>query len=216
MLDELGFDSINHRLLTRYYVAVSESKSPGTFRRFLDQDIQRYRRSISKAQFEAIYRSFAEDVKLIGRFQLTNNDLKNRLKHGKGIISGVKGVDNSNHVAFFKDVQKSNVELQLHWVDVSQSRFERAVIHTAQLYLRSLELLWLFTLHYHRNRVEEYREIWVEQSLSCKKRMRDWGSKRNTRFRQISLNDGGDIVRLPTIGSAWASESPVREADDRK
>jgi hypothetical protein len=175
MLDELGFTAINHRLLTRYYTSMSKSQFKVVFRAFPGKQSTLYKRSMSKAQFESIFSGLADEIKSIGAFQQEYNELKNRLKHGKGIIEGVEGTDNSDRVAYLKLVQNTNDELQLQWVKVSLTRLKSAVVQVAQLYIRSLELFWLFMLQYYPTHVEDveaYRKIYIEQSKQCVKKLR--------------------------------------------
>jgi hypothetical protein len=170
MLDELGFTEINQRSLRKYYLGISKGLSKAHYRTFLDPSVLPYRRSISNNQMERIFNSFSDQVRMIGKSQRKFNELKNLLKHGKGVIEGVKGCENSDHVAFLSKTQNEGA-LELRWVNVSLQRLKRAVAEIAQVYEASLQLLWLFMLQYHREHVEEYRKIYVEQATSCEKRL---------------------------------------------
>lgn len=152
MLDELGFTSVNHRYLTR----------------FLD---------ISKAQFEADFREFANAVKIIGTSQHTHNETKNRLKHGKAVFEGdTSRPDMIDSIFYLKWVQSAGVwELERRWHLASLGQLKIAVIHVAKLYQRTLQLLWLFMLHYHRNEADKLRSILKEQGKLCAERVRALG-----------------------------------------
>jgi hypothetical protein len=154
MLDELGFTSINHRFLTRYYL------------------------DMSKAEFEANYRELANSVKLIGQYQQENNEIKNRLKHGKGIFEGDVERNHPEWIAYVKwEKENGDWGLRPHWVDASLERLKIAVVHTAKLYQRSMELLWLFMLQYHPDHVQDCLKICTEQAKSCEKKVTALGIK---------------------------------------
>lgn len=177
MLDELGFTSINRRRITRYYNSVSESNPKAKHLGFLDRSQTAYTLSISTAKFEAIYQNLADNVRSIGKLQHQYNELKNRLKHGKGIIEGMVGKDDSNKIAYLIRNENTPNVWEAHWVDVSLASLRNAVIQIAHLHRRSLELLWLFMLQYHQEHVEDYRKIWVGQVKSCQKKLAALGIK---------------------------------------
>lgn len=154
MLDELGFTSVTFRSLTRNYL------------------------DISKAQFEARYRDFANTVKLIGQVQQENTEIKNRLKHGKGIFEGDVERKHPERITYIKWVKDDGEwKIHLHWFDASIDHLQTAVIHVAKIYQRTLELLWLFMLQYHPSHAQECLNVVMENSKSCEKKVTALGIK---------------------------------------
>jgi len=149
-LDDLGFTSINHRYLTRYHI------------------------DISKAKFEADFREFADAVKKLGKFQSDHNEIKNRLKHGKGLFeSDTARADMQDNIFYLRWVKSGNVwELERRWHLASLKQLEIAVIHIAKLYQHTLKLLWFFMLHYHRVEAAKLEKIMKRQWRSCVQQLR--------------------------------------------
>ena len=65
MLDNFGFTSIDHEKLSQY----------------LD---------ITEEQLDEHYRDIADSIKGLGEYHATSNDIKNKLKHGKPVVEGIK------------------------------------------------------------------------------------------------------------------------------
>jgi len=154
MLDELGFTSVTYRFLSRYYLAMS------------------------KSEFESHFKEFARSVRGIGRDQQENNETKNILKHGKGVVEGDVHRTHPECIAYIKWVKEDGEwKLELQWVIASLEQLKVAVIHTAKLYERSMELLWLFMIQYHPNHAQELFRIYKEQVGSCVSRVKALGIK---------------------------------------
>jgi hypothetical protein len=54
--------------------------------------------------------------------------------------------------------------LELHWVNASLQQLEMALIQISKIYIRSLELLWTFMLHYYPDHADQFRE---ETMMAC-------------------------------------------------
>jgi hypothetical protein len=67
-------------------------------------------------------------------------------------------------------------ELELRWVRASLEQLEVAVKQVAKLYIRSLEFLWLFMLHYYPQHAQKFRdEAMVKCSRECVEQVRGLG-----------------------------------------
>jgi hypothetical protein len=132
MLDNFGFTSVTYEKLSRY----------------LD---------ITEEQLEEHYRDIANSIKGLGGYQEQINDYKNKLKHGKPVIEGEVNRKNPDHVLFLRwNERDGNPVLERHWVEASVEQLENALIQIAKIYIRSLELLWLFMLHYYPSRADVF------------------------------------------------------------
>lgn len=152
MLDNFGFTSVTHEKLSQY----------------LD---------ITEEQLEDHYRDIANSIKGLGEYQGTVNDYKNKLKHGKPVLEGEVNRDNPDHVLFLNwNEQGGKPVLEMHWVKASLEQLEVALIQVAKIYIHSLELLWLFMLHYYPDRADEFlHETMAKCSRECVEQVRALG-----------------------------------------
>ncbi len=145
MLDNFGFTSITYERMAAY----------------LDN---------SKEQFEDHYKDIATSVRGLGEYQDSINIHKNKLKHGKPVLEGlVDRKDMAENVLFLRwNDNNGKWELELRWVRASLEQLEVAIKQVTKLYIRSLELLWLFMLHYYPQHADKFRdEALVKCSNKC-------------------------------------------------
>jgi hypothetical protein len=132
MLDSFGFTSINHEKLSQYL-------------------------NITEDELEEHYRDIANSIKGLGEYQGTVQDYKNKLKHGKPVVESEVKQQNHNYVHFLRWKEENDKPvLELHHVNVSLEQLEIAVIQVAKIYIRSLEFLWLFMLHYYPDHSDKF------------------------------------------------------------
>ncbi len=149
LLDNFGFTSITYERLGLY----------------LD---------INEVWFESHYRDIATSVKGLDEYAQEINIYKNKLKHGKPVIESLKGEGRPNDVLFLR-WNKAN-ELEKHWVKASLEQLENATKVVAKLYIRSLDLLWLFMLQYYPQHADKFRvEQMMKHSKECVEQVVDLG-----------------------------------------
>jgi hypothetical protein len=140
MLDNFGFTSITHERLSQYM-------------------------NISEEELESHYEDIADSIKGIGDYQGTVNGYKNKLKHGKPVLEGEVNRKNPDHVLFLRWSEENDKPLlELHWLTVTLQQLEMALIQISKIYIRSLELLWTFMLHYYTDHANQFRE---ETMMAC-------------------------------------------------
>lgn len=151
MLDTFGFTSVTYERLRQY----------------LD---------ITEEQLEEHYRDIADSLKGLGDYQGQINDYKNKLKHGKPVIEGEVSRKNPDHVLFLRwNEREGKPVLELHWVEASVGQLENALKQVAKIYIRSLEFLWLFMLHYYPNKAEKFAREMLRCTEECARRVRSLG-----------------------------------------
>lgn len=140
MLDNFGFTSVTHERLSKYL-------------------------NVTEQQIEEHYRDIANSIKGLGDYQGTVNGYKNKLKHGKPVVEGDVNRKNPDHVLFLRWAEENgNPVLELHWLTVTVQQLEMALIQIAKIYIRSLELLWLFMLHYYPDHADQFLQ---ETMVAC-------------------------------------------------
>jgi hypothetical protein len=131
---------------------------------------------MSEDQFEEQYKDYATTVRQLGEYQDSFNDIKNILKHGKAVFQGDINSSNPNHIIFLTWHDNGlDWELHAHHFDASLEQLEIAVIQIAKIYIRAMELLWLFMLHYHPDHSDKFLEIMKREGFSCAQQVRDRG-----------------------------------------
>ncbi len=131
MLDNFGFSSITHDILSAY--------------------------EITEDQIEEHLRDVADSIKGMGNEKDSFNDYKNKLKHGKPVVESITGRGAPDHVVFLRWTEKDEVPiLELHWLPASLEHLEVATIQIAKIYIVSLELLWLFMMQYYPDLAGNY------------------------------------------------------------
>jgi hypothetical protein len=131
-LDTLGFDSLDLEALRRFGIDVPDEQT-----------------------FSSYYQDFAVGVREFGKYQKDYNDFKNRLKHGKAVISGGEGKITFvtwNDGATPPGWDRTHIKTTLHEIEV-------AVIQTAKIYIKSLDFLLSFMMHYHPAHVADFQRI---------------------------------------------------------
>jgi hypothetical protein len=149
-LDTLGFDSLDLEALRRFGIDVPDEQT-----------------------FSDYYRDFAVGVREIGEYQQEYNDFKNRLKHGKAVISGGEGEITFvtwNGGAAPPGWDRTHIRTTLHEIEV-------AVIQTAKIYIKSLDFLLSFMMQYHPAHVAEFQRIAHERYGWCVQQVRAVGLK---------------------------------------
>jgi hypothetical protein len=113
-LDTLGFNSLDLATVRRFGLDIPDQQT-----------------------FEAYYQDFAAGVAHIGDLQRQYNELKNRLKHGKAVLS------NGAHEITF--LTWDDAGGQAGWnrthIETSLRLIKVAVAQTAKIYLRSMDFL---------------------------------------------------------------------------
>jgi hypothetical protein len=132
VLDNFGFTSVTYERLSRYL-------------------------HITEGEFEDHYRDITNSIKGLGEYAGSINDYKNKLKHGKPVLEGEIDKKMPDHVLFLRWEEKGGAPvLELHWLTVTLEQLEKATIQVAKIYIRSLDFLWLFMLHYYPDRADKY------------------------------------------------------------
>jgi hypothetical protein len=130
-------------------------------------------------EFEERYRTLTGGFARAGDFQAGVNFHKNKLKHGKPVIESFKGSDGPDDVFFLRWVSEKSVgewSLEKIIVNASLEQFGDALTYMAQIYNRSLELLWLFMLNYWPQYHEDFlRNVMVPRSRECVERVEALG-----------------------------------------
>jgi hypothetical protein len=144
-LDALGFNSVDLAMVRRFGLDIPDQQT-----------------------FEDYYRDFAEGVRHIGDLQRDYNDLKNRLKHGKAVLSnGPQGItfltwdDRGGQAGW----NRTHIETTLRLIKV-------AVAQTAKIYLRSLDFLLAFMMQYHPQHVAEFQAVMLDRGRWCVRKVK--------------------------------------------
>lgn len=139
-LDTLGFDSLDLDALRRFGIDIPDEQT-----------------------FSNYYQDFAEGVREIGNYQRDYNDFKNRLKHGKAVLS-----DGDGEITF---VTWNDRAVPAGWdrthIRTTSAEMEVAVKQTAKIYIKSLDFLLSFMMHYHPAHVAEFQRIAHERYEWC-------------------------------------------------
>jgi len=147
-LGTLGFESLDLDALRRFGIDIPNEQT-----------------------FSDYYRDFAEGVREIGKYQKDYNDFKNRLKHGKAVLSYGEGEITFvtwNDRAEPAGWDRTHIKTTLHEIEV-------AVIQTAKIYIKSLDFLASYMMHYHPAHVAEFQKIALERYEWCVQRVRALG-----------------------------------------
>lgn len=147
-LDTLGFNSLDLDALRRFGFDIPDEHT-----------------------FSDYYQDFALGVREIGELQREYNDLKNRLKHGKAVLSnGAKEITflRWNDGAAPAGWDRTHIRTTLHEIEV-------AVIQTAKIYIRSLDFLHSFMMHYHAAHVQEFQRVALKRHRWCVRKVRSLG-----------------------------------------
>lgn len=152
-LDELGFNKINLDFLREKAIEMNEE------------------------ELESSLKEFAQSIKTLGNYQNHYNDIKNRLKHGKGIVG-----DHTNDNAKLDYItslawnnNKGSWELTLQHHSASMQQLEIAAIHVAKLFIRSLDLLLFYSLQNYPEELQDLPKTIKAEGLRCAKEARALG-----------------------------------------
>ncbi len=152
-LDELGFNKIDLELLREKGIAMSETE--------LDSSLK----------------EFAESIKILGEYQSHYNDIKNRLKHGKGIIGDY--TEDAAKVDYITSLDwndnKGSWELTLHHHLATIQQVEIAAIHVAKLLIRSLDLLLFYSIQNYPEQLKDLPKTIQAEGLRCARDARALG-----------------------------------------
>jgi hypothetical protein len=121
--------------------------------------------------FANYYQDFAFGVREIGKYQSDYNDLKNRLKHGKAIISS--GENEITFVTWNDKAQPAGWD-RTH-IETTIRQIEIAVIQTAKIYNKSLDFLCSFMMHYHAQHAQSFIQLTQERFEWCVQKVKELG-----------------------------------------
>jgi hypothetical protein len=148
-LDELGFSSLDIEALRRSGIDIPDEQT-----------------------FSNYYQDFAAGVTEIGKYQQEYNELKNRLKHGKAVLSVG---DNENEITFLKWNDGADAGWSRTHIETTLRHIEVAVKQTAKIYIRSLDFLLSFMMEHHPAHVEEFQKIANERYQWCVEQVKALG-----------------------------------------
>jgi hypothetical protein len=153
VLDDLGFSSISLERLREFGIDMTQAE--------LDSSLQ----------------EFAASIKGLGDYQTQYNDIKNRLKHGKGVIGDYQ---EDRHKADFitaLDWHNNNGswELTLTHHSASLQQLEIAAIHVAKLLIRSLDLLMFYAIQNYPEELKTLPRTIKKEGLRCAEEARGLG-----------------------------------------
>ncbi len=146
-LDTLGFNSVDIEALRHSGIAIPDEQT-----------------------FSNYYQDFATGVTEIGKLQTDYNELKNRLKHGKAVLSNGK-----NEITFLKWNDGADAGWSRTHIETTLRQIEVAVKQAAKIYIKSLDFLLSFMMHYHPDHVAEFQRIAHERYESCVQEVRALG-----------------------------------------
>jgi hypothetical protein len=135
----------------------------------------------TREQFEDKYRDYANGLREMGLMQEDFNIHKNKLKHGKPVLSKLKGhaTLTEDQVVFLRwvpDKTSGDWKLELRIVEASLQHFEAAFRNIAQLYIISLDLLWQYLLNYLPQNHEDFmRNVLIPCSETSVEQVRKLG-----------------------------------------
>lgn len=137
---------------------------------------------LSPAEFEDNYREWSAGVKNLASYQERMNLLKNWLKHGKPVMEGDKSRPGDEYVTFLRwardDANGGGWMLEKYHVEASLDELEGIVRQIGKIYIRSLEVLWLFLLNYSPQHHEDFRvNVFVSGMNECDEEIEKLGIK---------------------------------------
>jgi len=155
VLDDLGFSRITLDLLREFGIEMSQGE--------LDSTLQ----------------EFAASIKGLGDYQTHYNDIKNRLKHGKGVIGDYREDPKKADYITALDWHNNNGawELTLSHHSASLQQLEIAAIHVGKLLVRSLDLLMFYAIQNHPEELKTLPKTIKAEGLRCAAEARDLGLK---------------------------------------
>ena len=111
---------------------------------------------ISNDELHAILKDSAESIKTLGKQQKEQNEIKNRLKHGKAILgTDLTETPQESIVYLTWKTERGSPVLYINRMETTVEQLEIATILAAKLYIRSVDLLLLFIIQYHPNQVTD-------------------------------------------------------------
>lgn len=155
VLDDLGFTKITLDLLREKGIAMTEAE--------LDSSLQ----------------AFAESIKVLGEYQTRYNEIKNRLKHGKGVLGDY--ANDGPKADYISSLGWSNNngewELTLRHDLANLQQLEMAAIHVAKLFIRSVDLLMFYGIQNHPEELKDLPKVIRDEGIRCATEARDLGLK---------------------------------------
>jgi hypothetical protein len=121
--------------------------------------------------FSNYYNDFAIGVREIGKLQSEYNEFKNRLKHGKAIIS--EGQNEITFVTWNDKIQPAGWD-RTH-IETTIKKIEVAVKQCAKIYIKSLDFLSSFMMHYHPEQAKAFNRLTVERFKWCVQKVKELG-----------------------------------------
>jgi hypothetical protein len=146
-LETLGFESIDMEALRRSGIDIPDEQT-----------------------FSDYYHDFAVGVIEIGGLQADYNELKNRLKHGKAVLS-----NGEEEISFLKWNDGADPGWSRTHIETTLRQVEVAVKQTAKISIKSLDFLLSFMMRYHPDHVEEFQRIAHERLKWCVEQVRELG-----------------------------------------
>jgi hypothetical protein len=133
--------------------------------------------NINTQQLEYYLRDIANSIKGLGTYQGTGRDYKNKLKHGKPVVQSIEGRIAPYHVIFPNwSEENGKPVLNYHFVEAFIKQLEIAIIQVGKIYIKSLELLYLFMLNYYQDHSDKFlNETLVRCSEECIEQVRALG-----------------------------------------
>ena len=152
ILDDYGLSSLTDDKISRYY-------------------------NIRKNELENHFRNVADSLKIIGTNQETDNDYKNKLKHGKPVLEDGPKRPHPDYVLFPQwDEQNGNPVLKLYWMNASLEQLETGTKLIAKIYINSLDLLGLFVLNYYSGQADDFiQKTVLPRGKECSEMVRALG-----------------------------------------
>lgn len=145
VLDDLGFSNITLDRLREYGIEMNQAE--------LDLSLQ----------------EFAASIKGLGDYQTHYNDIKNRLKHGKGVIGDYREDPKKADFITALDWHHNDGvwELTLSHHSASLQQLEIAAIHVGKLLIRSLDLLMFYAIQNHPEELKTLPRTIKKEGLRC-------------------------------------------------
>jgi hypothetical protein len=143
-LDTLGFNSVDIEALRRSGIEIPDEQT-----------------------FSDYYQDFAEGVREIGKLQTDYNELKNRLKHGKAVLS-----NGENEITFLKWNDGADAGWSRTHIETTLRQIEVAVKQAAKVYIKSLDFLLSYMMQHHPEQVAEFQRIAHERMEWCMQQVR--------------------------------------------
>lgn len=139
-LDTLGFESLDLDALRSFGIDIPDEQT-----------------------FSDYYQDFAVGVREIGNYQREYNDFKNRLKHGKAVLSDGAGEITFvtwNDAAVPARWDRTHIKTTLHEIEV-------AAIQAAKIYVKSIDFLASYMMHYHPVHIAEFQRVALDRFDWC-------------------------------------------------